>query len=376
MDDAIAVLASGGYAPLRRLGVGTTAEVWLCRHVPSGREVAVKLARRRADDEEARRFLAEAEVLSELSAHPSILTVLGAGVAADGRPYLALEFAPGGNGRQLMAGSPLGPAEALDVGVRLSGALLAAHRLGVTHRDVKPANILFAADGSPLLADFGVAASVYDVAVATGHSEPWAAPEVLGGRSGGDESTDLYSLAASLFALMTGRPPRDAEDVRGEPTVPPAVSRALAPALSANPADRPYSALEFARGLQTAQWLAFGGVTPLVADGEPAYPPRIAARLEMRVPPGSALRTGSVSPDHPASRSSRRSPSWTRAVAISTAVAALLALGAGVAVPAVLRRVDSVPAGVTVEAPGPSVPPSDSPVPLPLKDTPGESAAS
>lgn len=365
MDGAIGVLASDGYEAVRRLGGGATAEVWLCRRIPSGCEVAVKVSRRRAGADDARRFLAEAEALSELSGHPGVLTVLDAGVTADGRPFLALEFAQGGSGRDRMAARPLKPEEALDVGVRLSGALLAAHRRGVTHRDVKPANILFDAEGSPVLADFGVAASVYDAGDATGHSEPWAAPEVLDGRSGGDESSDLYSLAASLFALMAGRPPRDAEDALEERTVPPVVARALAPALSADPEARPYSALEFARGLQTAQWLGSGEVTPLIADGEPAYPPQLATRF------GERALDRPVLPGHPVPR-----VAWQpRAIAVVAAAAALLALGAVALIPTLLHRIDSVPADVTVEAPGPTVPPSQPPMPLAREeDTPDESA--
>lgn len=345
--------AIDGHETIRRLGCGATAEVWLCRRCDSGLPVAVKVGLRRADPRQAQRFRNEAAFLARLSAHPNILPVLGSGETADGRPYVALEYAPRGTGKDLMAVRALTPREAADLGVRLAGALVAAHRAGVTHRDIKPSNILFAADGTPMLADFGIAASVYDATTVTGFSERWAAPEVLDGRSGGSEAADLYALAAMIRAMMSGHAPRTASaigtsDATAMPSdVPDALRRALDRALSEEPSARPYSALEFARSLQSAQWQAFGTVTPLTAEGEPPFPPQ-----------PSGIDAGR---DAGRAHAGTHPRGWARGVACAVA---LTALAMGAVALTVWRGADSVPTERTVQVPGPSVRPSAPSLPL------------
>lgn len=350
--------AIDGHETIRRLGGGATAEVWLCRRRDSGLSIAVKVGLRRADPRQAQRFRDEAAFLARLSAHPNILTVLGSGETADGRPYVALDYAPRGTGKDLMAVRALTPREAADLGVRLAGALVAAHRAGVTHRDIKPSNILFAADGTPMLADFGIAASVYDATTVTGFSARWAAPEVLNGRSGGSEAADLYALAAVIRAMMSGHVPRTASAIgpsvaTAMPSdVPDALRRTLERALSEEPSDRPYSALEFARSLQSAQWQAFGTVTPLTAEGEAPFPPQPSGSDAGR---DAGRAHAATHPDVPHPRGRVR-------VAVCAVVLAALAMGA--AALTVWHGADSVPTERTVQVPGPSVRPSAPSLPL------------
>ena len=302
------------YEALRALGEGTSAVVYLCRERATGREVAIKAFRGRLVDRgAAQRFRAEANIMAMLRGHPHILTVHRADITPNGLAYLVLEYAPNGSIRQLMRNRRLTERHMLDVGIAVAGALATAHRRGIVHRDVKPGNILITRRGLPALADFGVAAGVYEHA-ATGFSTPWAAPELLTGESGGNESSDLYSLAATMFAMLTGRSPYEyayaprTNDELAQAIVfrpPPVVERSVASpcvaslltrALSKIPAERPYSAVEFARDMQLAQHRLGFEVTPLTVDGVAPYPARMGGagsppRMEDGERPASAHAT-------------------------------------------------------------------------------------
>ena len=145
--------------------------------------------------------------MAELSAHPYILSIHDAGVTSTGLGYIVLEYAPGGSYKELIRKRPLTADQMLDLGIKLCSALFTAHCKGILHRDIKPANILITPQGLPVLADFGISTNVYQAGTQTGFSVPWAAPEVLTGRSGGTEAADIYSLAATLYATLTGRSP-------------------------------------------------------------------------------------------------------------------------------------------------------------------------
>src|SRR5699024_2976919 len=173
------------------------------------RQVAGKVLRADVVTERVRHmFQAEANLMASLSAHPAILTVLEAGLASDGRPYLVMELCATGLGAAYRR-SPLSVPDALRIGVTIAGALEAAHRAQVLHRDVKPSNILVTAYGHPVLSDFGVAATRLDVAEAetVGLSVPWTPPEVLADPARATIVSDVYSLAATVFTLLAGRSP-------------------------------------------------------------------------------------------------------------------------------------------------------------------------
>lgn len=191
---------------MRTLSHTPTSTVTLCRRDGSARPVAVKTGRM-SDAAATARFRREARFMEAVRDSPHVLRILGSGVLGTGAPYLILEFAAGGSYADLLRrGVTLAAGDALDVGVRMASALHALHARGIVHRDVKPSNMLITEHG-PVLADFGIAATVYDSGAVTGWSPLWAAPEVTDGRSGGSEAADCYALAATLAALMTGRPP-------------------------------------------------------------------------------------------------------------------------------------------------------------------------
>src|SRR5690606_15635752 len=147
-----------GYSYIRPLGSGGFAAVLLFEQDMPGRVVAVKVLLDDAINPEVQRtFNAEADILARLSAHPSIVTIYQASISADGRPYFVMEYCPDNmSARYKKAPLPVG--EVLDAGVRIAAALETAHRSGVLHRDIKPSNVLVSSLGTPVLADFGIAA--------------------------------------------------------------------------------------------------------------------------------------------------------------------------------------------------------------------------
>ncbi len=268
-----------GYSYVRPLGVGGFADVFLFEQDQPRRAVAVKVLLQSVVDDDVRRmFNTEADVMARLSAHPSILTVYDASVSADGRPYIVMEHCPGSYASRYR-NETIGVAEVLTVGVKIASALETAHRAGLLHRDIKPSNILTNSFGTPVLADFGIAASLGHSTDSVVNEEqlfamsiPWSAPEVVDKRVTGSVVSELWSLGATLYTLLAGRSPFELDGagrnssealasriVRAKyipiarPDVPSALEQLLAQSMSRDPADRPKSMFEFASELQEVQ---------------------------------------------------------------------------------------------------------------------------
>jgi hypothetical protein len=306
--------------------------------------VAVKVLVADWFDERARaRFEREIRALGRLSGHPHIVTVHEAGRTRLGNPYILMAYEEGGSlADRLAAGPPPWP-EAVAGTIAVSGALAAAHRAGVLHRDVKPENVLVSAYGEPKLADFGLARPhaerpppvVSRVTASLAHSPP----EILRGEPA-SVASDVYSLASTAFAWIRGRPAFSAE---GRPTtemlariasapvpdlrplgVPAPVCEALEGALAKDPSRRPPTVAAFARGLQDAQLAAGADVTRLVIGAAPArpWPWHDAAPIEP-----SAVRDDDA-PTHSATvvHGARRRPA-TRVGGVVVSAAAVLAAG-------------------------------------------------
>ena len=202
-----------GLSDWRPLARGGFAAVWQARQDSLGRQVAVKVDFRPLDDDkQRRRFLREAGAAGRLSGHPGIVTVHDAGILPDDRPYLVLELCPGGSLSAWLSPEKRPPVQRVrDVGVRIADALAAAHARGVIHRDVKPANILIDAYGHAGLTDFGLAAMPEpgtELSVTMEALTPAYAPPEMFHSHPATESGDVYSLAATLYALLAGHPPR------------------------------------------------------------------------------------------------------------------------------------------------------------------------
>jgi serine/threonine-protein kinase len=202
-----------GYQVEAVLGHGGMGVVFRARHLRLGRVVALKMALSGsyADSHEKERFRREAEAVAPLR-HPNVVQVYDVG-DADGRPYFTMELMDGGSLARKLAGAPQPPREAAALLATLSGALQAAHQAGLVHRDLKPGNVLLTADGTPKVADFGLARRLdaderLTLSGAVIGTPSYAAPEqARGDRGAVGPRTDVYALGAILYECLTGRPP-------------------------------------------------------------------------------------------------------------------------------------------------------------------------
>ncbi|MGW4248166.1 serine/threonine-protein kinase, partial [Nocardia sp. NPDC004722] len=202
-----AELAAAGFDDASEIGRGGFGVVYRCVEHSLDRLVAVKVLDTRSNDEERARFLREQRALGRFGGHPHIVQVLSADVTVTGRPYLVMPFYARGSLRERIRDrGPLPWQEVLSIGVKIAGALAAAHARGIVHRDVNPANILLSDYGEPLLSDFGIAlvTGFFDGANGLIAGTPaFTAPEVLRGAEPAP-AADIYSLGATLFCLLTG----------------------------------------------------------------------------------------------------------------------------------------------------------------------------
>jgi WD40 repeat protein len=198
------------YEILGELGRGATGVVYRARHLKLKRLVALKMIQPSSlGSEPLARFRNEAEAIARLQ-HPHIVQIYETG-EHDGRPYLALEYIDGGNLRDKTRGQPQPPREAAQLIETLADAVHHAHELGIIHRDLKPGNVLLTHDGTPKVADFGLAKniSLTDSPTRSGEilgTPGYMAPEQLGdGQPQVGPATDVYALGAILYELLTGR---------------------------------------------------------------------------------------------------------------------------------------------------------------------------
>ena len=220
MNDTTVLLRSvdiriPGYRILRPLGEGGMASVFLAVQESLDREVALKVMAPAlsANAEFTERFLKEGRITAALN-HPNLVTVFDIG-SHGSVYYLAAEYIPGGTLREkIQAGLRVG--EALDVACDVARGLDFAHAKGFVHRDVKPGNILFKADGVAVLADFGIAKAMDAQSGATMAGASIGTPDYMSPEQARAEAvdgrSDLYSLGAVLFEMIEGRPPYEAGD--------------------------------------------------------------------------------------------------------------------------------------------------------------------
>ncbi|MGW4336469.1 protein kinase domain-containing protein [Rhodococcus koreensis] len=267
-----AELAAAGFEDAQEIGRGGFGVVYRCTQTALDRTVAVKVLTADLDEENRARFLREQRAAGRLTGHPNIVNVLHAGVTENGRPYIVMPYqAQGSLDERIRRHGPLPLDEALRLGVKMAGALETAHRLGILHRDVKPANILTTDYGEPALTDFGIAhiAGGFETSagIVTG-SPAFTAPEVVAGEAP-SPAADVYGLGATLFAAITGHAAferRSGEQlvaqflrIASEPVPNPRehgvsddVSAVIERAMSSEPGARP-SAVELGRQFREAQ---------------------------------------------------------------------------------------------------------------------------
>lgn len=268
-----AELAAAGYEDATEIGRGGFGVVYKCRQPALGRTVAIKLLSSDLDQVNRERFLREGFAMGRLSGHPNIVNILHVGVTPSGQPYIVMPYLARDSLATQLAreGSPGWPT-AVRIGVKLSGALQAAHNSGTLHRDIKPANVLVDDYGDPQLTDFGIARIDGGFETASGHftgSIAYTAPEVLDG-SPPSVAADIYGLGATLFALIGGQAAyarRSGEEliaqivrITSTPVpdlrqsgVPGDVCAVIERAMSTDPSARQQSAAEFGNQLRQVQ---------------------------------------------------------------------------------------------------------------------------
>ena len=202
-----------GYEVEAVLGHGGMGVVYKARHLRLNRTVALKmlLAGAHARPHELARFQREAEAVAGLR-HANIVQVYDVG-DHEARPYFTMEYLEGGSLGEKLAGTPQPARQAAGLAATLAEAVQVAHQGGIVHRDLKPANILLTADGTPKIADFGLArhfgggSGLTLSGIRLGTPSYMAPEQAVGKGHTVGPSADIYSLGAVLYELLTGRPP-------------------------------------------------------------------------------------------------------------------------------------------------------------------------
>ena len=210
---------AGRYRLPRQIGAGAMGAVWLAEDTSLHRQVAMKSVRvplhddGTGDDDHGRRAMREARMVARVN-HPNAVAIYDVAMH-DGRPWLVMEYFRSRNLSELVrASGRLSPDHAADLGAQVAAALAGAHRVGVVHRDVKPANVLISDQGVAKVTDFGVARGVGDLTL-TQTGEIWGtpaylAPEVARGE-GHTQRADVWSLGATLYFAVEDTPPYGSE---------------------------------------------------------------------------------------------------------------------------------------------------------------------
>jgi len=285
----------GRYRLERRIGRGGMAEVWQAHDDRLDRTVALKLLKPSLLPDEAsrRRFVAEARAASGMT-HPGIVPAYDV-VDDPASPAIVFQHVDGESLAERLRRGPVPIAEAVRIAGQVAEALDHAHRAGVVHRDVKPANILLDRDGRARLVDFGIARVENDARRhLTGTNQVvgtlrYMAPEQLAGQPT-DARTDLYALGLVLAEMLA--------DLA---TVPDWLRELVARLRAADPADRPESAADVARALETGV-LDEADEPPLAAfdqNLEEVGPPTVALAVPIPVPPEPTLEPQSAEPRLP-----------------------------------------------------------------------------
>jgi serine/threonine protein kinase len=209
--------AIGRYRVLGRLGEGGFGRVYLARDDELARSVAIKVPNpeRINHPDDVEQFLREARVVAALD-HPHIVAVYDVGRTADGFCYIVSKFVEGSNLAERIKESRLSFRESAELVVTVAAALHHAHRRGLAHRDVKPANILIDSTGQAFVADFGLALRDEDYGTGAGlaGTPAYMSPEQARGEGHlVDGRSDIFSLGAVFYELLTGRKPFRGESV-------------------------------------------------------------------------------------------------------------------------------------------------------------------
>ncbi len=304
----------GQYHVLSRIAKGSAAVIYKAYQPKLGRFVAIKVLSPQVidDDDFLERFIQEARAIAQLD-HPNIVPVYDFDRLGD-TVYLVMKYVEGGTLKDLMTGRPVDLKLAVELTAQVGLALGYAHKQGVIHRDVKPTNILLGHRNWALLTDFGLAKILAGSKKLTRSGESMGTPDYMAPEQAQgvavDHRADVYSLSVTLYEMVTGRVPFDAESPMGvivkhiteppssprqcSPDLPVAVENVILTALNKDPNQRYQTAEDFVSALVSAARLPgrhplsaarmlTWGIPDAASDTVPlSRPPRPVARA-MRV---------------------------------------------------------------------------------------------
>ena len=283
----------GAYTLERELGGGGMSQVFLAEETALGRKVVVKvLPPGRTGDVNIERFKREIQVAARLQ-HAHIVPVLSAG-ETNGLPYYTMPFVEGDSLRARLAKGPLSTTETVNILRDVARALAYAHERGVVHRDIKPDNVMLSG-GSAVVTDFGIAkaisasrtdspdATLTQVGTSLG-TPAYMAPEQAAGDPATDHRADLYAFGCMAYEMLAGEPPfvekgpqqllaahmsKTPDPISGRRAdVPPALATVITQCLSKDPGERPSSAVDVARVLDTTSTDAQGALPPILLSAK------------------------------------------------------------------------------------------------------------
>jgi len=308
------------------IGSGGSSAVYSAVRTQFGDQVAVKLMLQGLPETSRQLFTRETEALTQLGAEPGIVAILDSGTNDRAQPYLIMPFFSRGSTQDHIDDvGPMESARAVEVIAQAARAVQRAHDQGIWHRDIKPANLLMTESGEVFVGDFGIAtvlSSPSSTSVGLSATPAYSPPEALAGNF--EAASDVYSLAATFYALVSGKPPFESADGGSETIfsmiqrvntedpeslqqfgVPERVNEIILAALSKTPAGRPSSPLELA-SLLTGE-----------ADGDERPAAQTTARHDTVV----RHREPKAEPEPVVSAGWRKPAMWTAAAAAVAAVA-------------------------------------------------------
>src|SRR3954468_4129261 len=332
------------YQILEKIGAGGMAVVYLAKHLAFNELRAIKVVNSRLLDDEnfLKRFRTEAIITRKLT-HPNAVRVDDLDSTEDGRPFMVMEYVHGKDLRNLIQNTGALPVRrALDITRQVASALAAAHALGITHRDIKPDNILMTDTGSTTdivkVLDFGIA-KVREAGMEGAHSSTktgmvvgtpqYISPEHAMGRSGEqiDGRADLYSRGVVLYEMVTGRlpfesdtpmgmllhhiqsTPMPAHEISPELRIPQSLSVLLVHALEKDRMLRYQNAAEFIAALDDVERELRTGVTGVVTRPGMSAPSAAAVKRAPISSPATKTPPASRTPA-PVSRPAPRQPAY------------------------------------------------------------------
>lgn len=342
-----------GYRILERIGQGRFATVYRAIQISLDREVALKVLDpvHASDVDAAQRFLEEARRLAGLQ-HPNIVAVFDVGDGRDGVYYFSMRYLAGGDLASRLAAGPLGQFDAARILHAVAMALAHIHGRGLVHRDVTPRNVLFDAEGTPCLTDFGVDPYPIDLETSGLRAvHPMAlrymSPELLQGARF-DHRADIYSLGVMAYECLTGTRPFESEDpfeiayahmFNPVPRLPAALSRwqpLIDQAMAKHPDARLQDALGFAALIERCVPEHISGLVPAIRAPHLEHirtltPEASAAERQVPRDPAEAEATliSVALPRKPAPRPSPGRGQDRRLITLGIIVAAALLVGGG-----------------------------------------------